>query len=286
MKFYHFRSKECIPHLLKSDHAHILNLSPPLNLNPIWFSNHCAYTIAKYGMSMCVLGMSQEYKGTIGVNALWPQTAIQTAAVEMLLGEESSLYARKPDIVADAAYHILSSNPKEVNGNFFIDEKVVQDAGITDLIQYACHPENAGSLMPDAFLDVAENVFSGHQKQHASPFGGQSSGKIEGLFKKIETQLTEELSQKVKAIYHFNVTGDEAGIWYINLKDGKGSCGKGDGGVTPEATLTMSSKDFFDMFSGKLKATTAFMSGKLKIKGDLQKAMKLEKLMGSLKSKL
>lgn len=283
----HFRSKECIPHLLKSDHAHILNLSPPLNLNPIWFSNHCAYTIAKYGMSMCVLGMSEEYKGKIGVNALWPQTAIQTAAVEMLLGEESSLYARKPDIVADAAYQILSSNPKEVNGNFFIDEKVLQEAGVTDLVQYACHPENVDSLVTDAFLDAAENVFSGHQKKPANPFGAhQGAGKIEGLFKKIEAQLTEELAQKVKAIYHFNVTGDEAGIWHLNLKDGKGSCGKGDGGVTPDSTLTMSSNDFFNMFSGKLKATTAFMSGKLKIKGDLQKAMKLEKLMGSLKSKL
>lgn len=92
--------------------------------------------------------------------------------------------------------------------------------------------------------------------------------------------------QKVNAVYHFDVKGDEAGTWFINLKDGKGNCGKGDGGIKPDTTLTMDSKHFFDMFAGKLKASSAFMTGKLRITGDLQKAMKLEKLMGSLKSKL
>ncbi|XP_031638024.1 hydroxysteroid dehydrogenase-like protein 2 [Contarinia nasturtii] len=275
-------SKECIPYLLKSDHAHILNLSPPLNLNPTWFGNHVAYTIAKYGMSMCVLGMSHEYKGEIGVNALWPRTAIATAAVEMLLGDNSSLYSRKPEICADAAYCILSRDPKTTTGNFFIDDEILKESGVTDMIQYACHPENADNLVPDAFLDVEtsiNNVFS-------KATSGATPGQIEGLFKKIESHLSEELVQKVDAVYHFNVKGDEAGVWFLNLKEGKGSCGKGDGGVTPEATLTMKSNDFFDMFSGKLKATSAFMSGKLKITGDLSKAMKLEKLMGSLKSKL
>lgn len=233
---------------------------------------------------MCVLGMSNEYKGDIGVNALWPKTAIATAAVEMLLGENSSLYSRKPDIVADAAYEILSRDPKKVTGNFFIDEDVVKEAGVTDLLPYACYPENADTLVPDAFLDGATDVFS--RKLSADQSASGSPGQIEGLFKKIESHLSEELVQKTNAIYHFNVKGDEAGIWFLNLKEGKGSCGKGDGGVTPEATLTMESNHFFDMFSGKLKATSAFMSGKLKINGDLQKAMKLEKLMGSLKSKL
>lgn len=238
---------------------------------------------------MCVLGMSKEFEGQIGVNALWPRTAIQTAAVEMLLGEGSSLYSRKPDIVADAAYVILSRNPKETTGNFFMDDDVVCEAGVTDLTSYACHPENVDQLVQDAFIDVpsefSDTSFSSissrdEQKQSSG------AGKIEGLFKKIESHLSEELVQKTNAIYHFDVKGDEAGTWFLNLKEGKGSCGKGDGGVTPEATLTMESNHFFDMFSGKLKATSAFMSGKLRINGDLQKAMKLEKLMGSLKSKL
>ncbi|XP_055306295.1 hydroxysteroid dehydrogenase-like protein 2 [Sitodiplosis mosellana] len=153
-------SKECIPHLLKSDHAHILNLSPPLNLNPVWFGNHAAYTIAKYGMSMCVLGMSHEYKGEIGVNALWPKTAIATAAVEMLLGEDSSKYSRKPEICADAAYAILTRDPKTTTGNFYIDEEVLKDAGVNDLKQYACYPENADNLAPDFFLDIPTNLKS------------------------------------------------------------------------------------------------------------------------------
>lgn len=237
-------------------------------------------------MSMCVLGMSEEYKGQIGVNALWPKTAIATAAVEMLLGDNSSFYSRKPEIVADAAYEILSRDPKQTTGNFYIDEDVVQQAGVTDLKQYACDPANADNLMPDAFLDVPTSINKTDVFKAATAGSGSEPGKIAGLFKKIESHLSEELVQKTGAGYHFIVKGDEAGTWYLDLKAGKGSCGKGDGGITPEATLTMNSDHFFDMFSGKLKASSAFMTGKLKISGDLPKAMKLEKLMGSLKSKL
>lgn len=237
-------------------------------------------------MSMCVLGMAREFKDEgVSVNALWPKTAIATAAVEMLLGENSSLYARKPDIMADAAYAVLSKNPKETTGNFYIDEDVLQAEGITDLLQYACFPENADKLVPDAFLDIAtdsNNSVFGDQKK---PNSGDSK-QIEELFKKIESHLSEELVAKTNAVFHFNVKGNGAGTWYLNLKSGSGSCGKGDGGVEPDATLTMDSKNFFDMFTGKIKAASAFMTGKLKITGDLQKAMKLEKLMGSLKSKL
>lgn len=277
------RSKECIPHLLKSDHAHILNLAPPLNLNPIWFANHVAYTMAKYGMSMCVLGMSAEFRGEIGVNALWPKTAIHTAAVEMLLGDNSRLHSRKPDIMADAAYSVLCSDPKQTTGNFFIDEDIITRAGIADLKQYACHPENADSLMPDAFLDLPSAL---DQTIFGSKQAKSGGGSVESLFQKIESSLSEKLVQEVNAVYHFEVKGDEAGTWFINLKEGSGACGRGDGGVKPDTTLTMDSKHFFDMFSGKLKASSAFMSGKLRITGDLQRAMKLEKLMGKLKSKL
>lgn len=98
-------SKECLPYLQESNHAHILNISPPLSMKPHWFSNHVAYTMAKYGMSMCVLGMAEEFKSmNIGVNALWPQTAIYTAAMDMLSGGDSSDLSRKADIMSDAAY--------------------------------------------------------------------------------------------------------------------------------------------------------------------------------------
>jgi NAD(P)-dependent dehydrogenase (short-subunit alcohol dehydrogenase family) len=127
-------SKICLPYLKKSSHGHILNISPPLDMTPHWFAMHVAYTMAKYGMSMCVLGMAEEFKKfNIGVNALWPATTIHTAAIEMLSGPESARYARKPDIMADAAYEILSRDPKTSSGNFFIDEDVLKSVGINDL---------------------------------------------------------------------------------------------------------------------------------------------------------
>lgn len=111
--------------------------------------------MAKYGMSMCVLAMAEEFRQQgVGVNALWPKTAIATAAIEMLLGEDGSRYSRKPEIVADAAYAILTKNPKRVTGNFFIDEEVLMAEGVTNMLQYACHPENANRLRPDRFLDA------------------------------------------------------------------------------------------------------------------------------------
>uniref|UniRef100_A0A2M4AFQ2 Hydroxysteroid dehydrogenase-like protein 2 n=1 Tax=Anopheles triannulatus TaxID=58253 RepID=A0A2M4AFQ2_9DIPT len=289
-------SKECIPYLRKSNHAHILNISPPLNMAPHWFSNHVAYTMAKYGMSMCVLGMAKEFEGAnIAVNALWPRTAIHTAAMEMLTGKESDQFSRKPEIMADAAYAILSKEPRLQTGKFLIDDEVLKAEGITDIRQYACVPENADKLMPDFFLDVepekliefaAEGSHAASLKKPAAQQGQGGGGQIEGLFLKIESLLSEEIVKKTGAVYEFKVKGNEAGTWFADLKTGTGKVGKGSPPVTADAVLTMDSKHFFDMFTGKLKPANAFMTGKLKISGDLQKAMKLEKLMGSLKSKL
>ena len=118
-------SQKCLPYLEKSKHPHILNISPPLVMAPHWFQNHVAYTMAKYGMSMCVLGMSAEFKSSgIPVNALWPRTAISTAAIEMLMGNESMSRCRKPEIMADAAYLILSRKGVEPTGQFYIDDEV------------------------------------------------------------------------------------------------------------------------------------------------------------------
>ncbi len=145
-------SQKCIPHLLKAENPHILNLSPPLtSITEHWFKNHVAYSIAKFGMSLCVLGMSGEYKGKIGVNALWPRTTIATAAVQNLLGGDSIINAsRKPEILADAAYFILSRDAKTCTGNYFMDDEVLQSEGITDLEQYAVKPGTP--LTPDFFV--------------------------------------------------------------------------------------------------------------------------------------
>ena len=134
-------SKLCIPHLLKSENPHILNLSPPLDMDPLWFQGSLAYTMAKFNMSMCVLGMAAEYSGKIAVNALWPRTAIRTAAVANVLGgQEMYDKSRKPEIMSDAAHIILNKDHKTFSGNFLIDDSLLAEHGETDFSKYADYP--------------------------------------------------------------------------------------------------------------------------------------------------
>lgn len=146
-------SQTCLPHLLKSDNPHILNLSPPLNMLEKWFKNHVAYTMAKFGMSMCVLGMAGEFREKgVAVNALWPRTVIATAAVKNLLGgDEMIKRSRKPEIMADAAHFILTQPSREFTGNFCIDDEVMARAGVTDLAPYAV--DASRELMADFFVE-------------------------------------------------------------------------------------------------------------------------------------
>jgi citronellol/citronellal dehydrogenase len=147
-----FMSKACLPALKKSTNAHILNLSPPLTLNPEWFGRFLAYSISKFGMSMVVLGLAEELKShKIGVNALWPKTTIATAAIQNIVGGELMVQrSRKPEIVADAAYYILQQPAAECTGNFFIDEDILVEQGVTDFTHYAVN--SSQKLMPDLFL--------------------------------------------------------------------------------------------------------------------------------------
>jgi citronellol/citronellal dehydrogenase len=145
-------SKACLPFLLESENPHILNLSPPLNLDPVWFKDHLAYTMSKYGMSMCVLGMASEFKSQgVAVNALWPRTVINTAAINMFGGMVKADNCRNEEIMADAAHSILSRNSKTTSGNFFIDEDVLRADGVSDFDKYASKPGEP--LMKDLFLD-------------------------------------------------------------------------------------------------------------------------------------
>ena len=145
-------SQAAIPWLAKAANPHILMLSPPLNLRPRWFSGHVAYTMAKYGMSMCVLGMAEELRERgIAVNALWPRTVIDTAALNLLGGEETARHGRRPEIVGDAAVAILKREARRCTGNFFIDDEVLRAEGVTDLARYAVKPGE--ELMQDFFLD-------------------------------------------------------------------------------------------------------------------------------------
>jgi citronellol/citronellal dehydrogenase len=146
-------SQACLPHLKRAENPHILNLAPPLNMDARWFAPHVAYTMAKYGMSMCVLGMAREFATDgIAVNALWPRTAIATAAIEFAVGNEALLrFCRKPEIVADAAHAILSDASRERTGQFLIDDEVLAATGVTDFERYQVEP--GAPLALDFFLD-------------------------------------------------------------------------------------------------------------------------------------
>ncbi|MEQ8177331.1 MAG: NAD(P)-dependent oxidoreductase [Amphiplicatus sp.] len=145
-------SKTCIPHLKKAQNPHVLMLSPPLDLSPRWFAPHVAYTMAKYGMSLCVLGMAEEFRGEgIAFNALWPRTAIATAAVEFALGGDAMVKgSRTPEIMADAAHIILTKPSRQFTGNFVIDDNLLYDHGVRDFEQYRVDPNR--NLFPDFFV--------------------------------------------------------------------------------------------------------------------------------------
>ena len=145
-------SQACLPHLKKGDNPHILNNAPPLNMNPRWFKNHVAYTMAKYGMSMCVLGMAEEFRRDgIAFNALWPRTVIATAALNMLGDAVKVENCRTVEIMADAAHAIFLQDARHCTGNFYLDEDVLRSTGVRDFDRYAVKPGHP--LMRDLFLD-------------------------------------------------------------------------------------------------------------------------------------
>jgi citronellol/citronellal dehydrogenase len=147
-------AQACLPYLLKSENPHVLTLSPPLNVEARWFENHVAYSIAKFGMSLCTLGMAAEFKGKVAFNSLWPKTIIATAAIEFAVGNASMMQlGRKATIMADAAAAILQKDAKTVSGNFYIDEDVLRAEGMTDFAEYRVNPNTPeNQLLPDFFI--------------------------------------------------------------------------------------------------------------------------------------
>ncbi|CAJ0963562.1 unnamed protein product, partial [Mesorhabditis belari] len=287
-------SKTCLPYLKQAKNPHILNISPPLIMDSLWFRSHVAYTMAKYGMSMCVLGMSEELRSDgIAVNALWPLTAIWTAAMDMLSSGEGSDGSRHPSIMADSAYAILSRRAKEYTGNFAIDEDILKEEGITDFERYAVKP--GSPLIADYFLpadrlkqfqltiDSSKNAKRSTSRNAISKeILGKEIEKISGV---IQSALNEELVKKLNAIFVFNITGANAKSVTINLKEGAGSVTE----AKPEKAdveFTCSDEDFLKLFTGELSALVAFSMKKLQIKGNMQKAIALEGLMKKMKAKM
>jgi citronellol/citronellal dehydrogenase len=144
-------SQACLPYLLKSENAHILNIAPPLNMDAKWFKNHVAYTYTKYGMSACTLGMAEEFKAQgVAVNSLWPATTIATAAVKYNFPPEIYLSSRKPDIMSDAAYAVITQDAKTISGNFYTDEAVLREQGVDDFTHYMI--DSSKQPIPDFYL--------------------------------------------------------------------------------------------------------------------------------------
>ena len=148
-------TQKAVPHLAKASNPHVLNISPPLHstLTPRWFGPHVAYTMAKYGMSLCALGMAEEFRAMgIAVNALWPRTAIDTEAIRLIAGQSARLKTRSPRIMADAAHWILTQPSRKITGRFFLDDEVLRGAGVTDFARYRQPGTREEDLMPDFFL--------------------------------------------------------------------------------------------------------------------------------------
>ncbi|NXW49596.1 HSDL2 protein, partial [Nyctiprogne leucopyga] len=270
-------SKTCLPHLRKSRNPHILNLSPPMNLNPMWFKNHCE----KWEFHVVGLSFVFSYPPNF--------LAIHTAAMDMLGGSGIEKQCRKTDILADAAYCILTK-PKSFTGNFIIDEVLLREEGVKDFDAYAIVPGHP--LMPDFFLDVETDMTAMEKegyagaKADAGSAAATASGPVAETFRVIQGAMSEEYVRTTQGVYQFELSGDEGGTWHIDLKTKGGSAGFGKPPVTADVVMSMSSADFVKMFTGKLKPTLAFMSGKLRIKGNMALAIKLEKMLTQLNSKL
>lgn len=299
-------SAVCAPYLIESakqgKQSHVLNISPPLSMREEWFRNHTAYTMAKFGMSMCTLGMSGEYRDDgVAFNALWPRTGIWTAALKMLGGgmDEAAKGCRTEEIMSDAAHIMLSQDPKKYTGNFVIDEDVLKElGGINDFSKYECVP--GAPLMPDFFIDnYAERYGDPQQTMNEHLEEAKNSSKIENsealtnvdpntemgvIFNKMASLLQSngtKYTEKINCVYLFRIK-NTSDMYYLDLKNGSGSTGKCDTEPEFQCEMILKEKDFIKMFNGKMNSTMAFMSGKLKIKGDMKKAMALERLMGDL----
>lgn len=282
-------SKACIPYLKNAENPHILNVTPPLNIRHAWFKEHVAYSLSKYGMSLCVLGMSQEFKDDgIAVNALWPKKGIATVAVMVTAGKQGLAYCRIDKFFADAAYIMLTRDSKTRTGEFLYDEDVLKEAGITDFEQYSYIP--AGAPVPDSFIDGYSPTLqrnSSKDTRETSSHRSQVRGVVD-IFDAVENFLDEKLVQKVNAVFEFHLTGNEAGVWYLDLKSSTGEVGRGSfSGDEVNSTVMLDSEDFVKLFTGELNPAQAYLGGKLQLTGSMHKFMKLEnQLLQKMKSKL
>ncbi|KAI3387719.1 hypothetical protein SNEBB_001873 [Seison nebaliae] len=294
-------SKIFLPYMMNrnnDDTSHILNISPPLSMHDHWFADHVAYTMSKYGMSMCTLGMSSELRSSnVAVNSLWPRTAVYTAAMKMLAGENVSHYCRRPEIMADAAVTILSKSVKEASGNFYVDEHVLRDEGVEDFTKYAYDPK--AKLLPDFFLDeFSEEELSEFRKQISGTMlqmeaGGTKAKIPEDRFDELlgimRGLLSNDIVKQVKATFLIHLTReDKKELYLLDLLNNEGSIERVNEPFEGEVNshMFMTQDTFEKIFGGRLKPTMAFMAGKLRLEGDMSKAMKLDSLLMKIREKM
>ncbi|KAK6030238.1 oxidoreductase, short chain dehydrogenase/reductase family protein [Ostertagia ostertagi] len=286
-------SKTCLPYpeTKPKMRAHFEYFSPPLLMEPRWFSNHVAYTMAKYGMSMCVLGMHEEFRSYgVAVNALWPLTAIWTSAMEMLSDGAGASGSRKTSwqtLLMQCCQRIV----REYTVTFVaIDRGSFESEGVVDFTKYAVDP--GAPLTADFFIPNTDNYPETFLQSHERQLSVSSLKKaaidedIASVLANMKGKLSKDLVDKMQAVYEFTLTGDKERKIVIDLKNGNGSVAE-NGDEKADVKFTLAATDFAPMFTGKITPTNAFMSKKLKIKGDMTKALKLEGVLKKMnKSKL
>ncbi|OAF68454.1 Hydroxysteroid dehydrogenase-like protein 2 [Intoshia linei] len=254
-------SKYCINHMKKSKNAHILNLSPPINLNPVWLKNHAAYTLSKYGMSMFTIAMSHELRPfSIKVNSLWPQTAIYTAAMERLGGGDGvKKFCRSSEILCDAVEEIFKDGSDKNSGNLYIDEELLRKKGHIDFEKYSL---GDATLLTDFF--IGDSV--------PTDFSVKKDVNIQKIVEKVAKSINNDMIQQVgaKFIVDFGETK-----YILDLKKNGTFQEKQKNEESTDATLKISAEDFSNIMSGKSSAMDAYVSGRLHIEGDIECAMKL-----------
>jgi NAD(P)-dependent dehydrogenase (short-subunit alcohol dehydrogenase family) len=283
-------TKTCLPHLKASGNGHILTISPPLNLNPRWFKNHVAYTTAKYNMSMNALGWAEELRSArVASNCLWPRTGIATAAMRMLVGEDdANKHCRTVDIMADAAHIVLTRDAATCTGNFFIDDEVILEAEPgADLERYSCVP--GSRLMPDFFLDGADVDFAQAAANEpvaasaaaAEPAAGTPIDKLFGGMQKALDKNGAKLVASIGCTYRFDIADaqQQTQHWFVDLTSGSGSIDKRAEPAAATCVVEGSADTFAQIASKQLSPQAAFFGGKLKISGDMTKALQLAKIL-------
>ena len=281
-------TKTCLTHLKKSNLSHVLCITPPINLSTTWIAGRVPYAIAKYGMSMCVIGMAQEFRGYgISVNALWPRIIIESDDVAASVAKEG---CRKPQIMGDAAYAIFTMTPKPI-GEFFLDDQALMHIGRTNIDEYCVNPAYNNQLVLNAFIDHSgrESVKKSVESTVLDISKSETATQMQKIIEKFESLFDEELVNSVQKVFQIIVTGSgekSPKKLYIDLKSGSGSFKMGEAFEAPDVFMTMDEECFYQVFVKGIRPSFAYTNGKIDLQGDKNAVRHLDKVIINSVSKL